>query len=384
MNPTLKALQAATKAKIPTVLVGSPGTGKTAVINEMAKDMGYDLISLVGSRLEPTEVGGMPKADSIVTEFGPVDATVWLAPDWQVEILQKKRVVLFLDEISNASNAVQAALLTILQDHKFANGQAFPDETIVVGAMNPTDEAADGYGISLPLMNRIMWLNWSPTIQEWVDGMKTNWGSPTSEDEMRWKKKIARFIEDNPGSLHRLPVDEGTPQVYASLDTNDSSAMSVYENAWPSRRSWDNLSKVLAESPEDIFVQDMIGQGLVGFAAMTEFREWLRKNDAISPQEVIDNPKSVNWEALSLDDATLIFRSIIEMITPENSGKVIEVLDVVADAGRANLAGPYLPEIIKVVVSDKMGFDVAAENRSRLSVVSVKYSDIAKNSKMKR
>lgn len=377
MNPTVKALRAAVDARIPTVIVGSPGTGKTAFVNEMAKEEGYQLITLIGSTMEPTEVGGMPKADSVDTDSGPIPATVWLAPSWQVNILQKKKVILFLDEISNASNAVQAAMLNILQDRRFNNGVKFPEDTIVVGAMNPTDEAADGYGISLPLMNRIMWLSWSPTVAEWVDGMRTNWSNPASEAEMRWKLKIARFIEDNPHELHKLPVDEGTPQAYASLNTSDSSAMSVYENAWASRRSWDNLSKVLANAPEDVYVQDMIGQGLVGFAGMTAFREWLRKNDAISPQEVIDNPTSVDWQSLSLDDGTLIFRSIIEMITAENSGKVIDVFDAVADAGRANIAAPYLNDLMKRATHSDFGMEIISQNRRAFTKVTKKYKEIA-------
>lgn len=372
---TKAMLDAAIDARMPAMLVGAPGTGKTATVKQIAKDRGYKLITLVGSRMDPTDVAGLPKAASLGVDENdePIEATVYLSPKWEVEILRHKKVILFLDEWSNSSGAVQAAFLTILQDREFPNGHAFPDETIVIGAMNPAEEAADGYEMALPTTNRIFWINWEPTVASWLDGMSSAWGADVSEEELRWKRKIVGFIKDNPTWLHQPPKDTETTEAYG-MASKTASSMEVFRNAWASRRSWDNLSRVLAHAPEAVYVQDTISQGIVGFPATSAFREWLRQNDTISPHEVLADPQAVDWKNLSVNDANLVFRALIEMINEENALDVIRVFDACADAGRASFGGAFVKELFNKCVNDSFTAEAKAKHRAACAALAPKYT----------
>lgn len=375
-------MDAAIDARMPVMLVGAPGTGKTATVKQIAKERGYKLITLVGSRMDPTDISGLPKAAQMGEDENgqPIEATVYLSPYWQVEILKHKKVILFLDEFSNSSGAIQAAFLTILQDREFANGHAFPEETIIIGASNPAEEAADGYEMALPTTNRIFWISWNPTTESWIEGMLNGWGQELSEDEMKWKRKVASFIKDNPTYLHRPPTEAATVEAYG-VRANNASEMEVFRSAWASRRSWDNLSRVLAKAPEEVYVQDSIAQGIVGYAATAAFREWLRKHDNISPADVLANPEAVDWKNLGINDANMVFRSLIEMIDEANALQIIHVFGVCADAGQANYGGPFVKELFNKVMAADMSAAAKAKHREACSKIIPKYNSVTKNSK---
>src|SRR4051812_17898825 len=42
------------------LLIGDPGVGKSAIMYQAAKEMNYPLHVLLGSTLDPTDIGGLP------------------------------------------------------------------------------------------------------------------------------------------------------------------------------------------------------------------------------------------------------------------------------------------------------------------------------------
>lgn len=344
---TMAAIESAVRAAIPTMLVGEPGTSKSASMRALAAKMNYEFLILIGSQMEPTDVAGMPRGTKVDVGDGVrVDATVYSPQWWQILILKKKRVFVFLDEFSNTSPATRASLLTFLQDRVFPNGQKVPKETVILGAMNPAEQAADGYELDLPTANRFFFVPWTPTVESWCEGMETNWGSPCPPEELVWKSKIVRFIRSNPTWLHRIPQDVNTKRVFG-VNPDDPSQMEVYRAAWPSRRSWDNLSKALSRCIDESSVQDLLAQGLIGFAASAEFRDWLTRNDSLSPQDVIDNPDGTDWTTIGLSEANVLMRSIVSMSNDENFENVVKVFEKISADGREGVAASYLNDFLK-------------------------------------
>jgi hypothetical protein len=353
---TNQAVMAAIQARTPVMLVGAPGTGKTESVRAIAKLMGYDLITLVGSQMDPTDIVGLPKGENLgKTEDGEdIFGTVNLAPWWQVRILKNKKVILFLDEFSNTSGATRASMLTMLQNREFPNGYRMPNETIVIGAMNPASQAADGYDLDLPTTNRIFFVPWKTSHDSWYKGMLEAWGNPdASQEELAWRGKIVRFIKENPGELHREPSDRGTKDVYGA-NLNDPSESEVFRYAWASRRSWDNLSRILTSAPDDVSIQDMITQGTVGYSAAAKFREWLRKNDTINPSDVLKNPSIVDWKNIVPNDMSLILRSLTDGVSEKTFVKTLAVFEKVAQEGRAAEGGTYVYDLLKFMNSPAM------------------------------
>lgn len=351
---TMQALRAAAEARIPAMVVGPPGVGKTASIRAMAASMGYELISLVGSQMDPTDVTGLPKGEIIAHDENenPIWGTVYLSPWWQVRIMRERRVMLFLDEFSNSSSAVQAAMLIMLQNREFPNGQVMPDETIVLGAMNPTEQAADGWDLSKPTTNRLLFLTWKSSQQEWFEGMLAAFGQEIDDEEKHWRRTIVKFLEENPSYIHKENVEGGTPEAHGA-DLNDPSSLEVLRYAWASRRSWDNLAKVLPKTTRnDHMLQDELAAGMVGRSSAVAFREWQMKNSVVDPREVIKDPrKTVDWATIEVSDANIIFKEVNELIDQENWKQVVELLRVVAEKEQHALVGAYIVSMFKNIVA---------------------------------
>lgn len=371
---TNQAVMAAVQARTPVMLVGAPGTGKTESVRAIAKLMGYALITLVGSQMDPTDIVGLPKGENLgKTEDGEdIFGTVNLAPWWQVRILKEKKVILFLDEFSNTSGATRASMLTMLQNREFPNGYRMPAETIVIGAMNPTSQAADGYDLDLPTTNRIFFVPWKTSHESWYKGMLEAWGNEVSADELAWREKIVKFVKENPGELHREPSDRGTKEVYGA-NLNDPSEAEVFRYAWASRRSWDNLARILTSAPADVSIQDMITQGTVGYSAAAKFRDWLRKNDTINPAAVLADPDIVNWEEIVPNDLSMILRSLTDGVSEKTFVPTLAVFERVAKEGRAAEGGTYIYDFLKFLNSPAMKDNANKKEFSAKAMSTIKH-----------
>lgn len=346
-------LRAALKARQAVMLVGEPGTSKTASVAQLAEDLGKTLITIVPSRMDSQDISGFPTKGEYT--YGEITAPVTeYAPQrWQMEIMEKKEVILLLDEFSNAHPSTRASLLSFIQDRQFPNGDFFPDETVIVCAMNPTDSAADGYELDPATTNRMTFLSWKPSVDSWLKGMVDNWGKGVeSESEKKWRNLIVRFINDEPGALHTGPNSNYNGEAYGVSD--NSSDRAVLQYAWASRRSWDNLSRILgALETNDSMIEDTIMEGTVGYASASKFRDWLRKNGALDIANIIKNPRKFSgWDTLSFDDTNLILRSALENVDDSTPVKkvmnIIDIFRIIVEIDKGSAAAPYLQDLAKV------------------------------------
>lgn len=349
------ALRASMTARQPVMLVGDPGTSKTATIQSIAQEMGYDLIPLIASRMDPQDLSGFPTKGEYVDEDGARHAITEYAPQfWQKQILDKKKVILFLDEFGNAHPSVRASMLSLIQDRQFPNGDKFPAETIIVGAMNPTESGADGYELDRATTNRMHFIAWSPTVDEWLKGMAVNWGrETTTTNESRWRNLIVRFIKDERTYLHNMDTSTG------SLNHDSDSERVVAHAAWASRRSWDNLARVLgALETTQAEVEDYIAEGIVGAKASAAFRSWIKKHGKLNIAEILKDPDAFEgWDTLELDDVNVLVRSAVDSIDPNSKTQeirnVITVFNKIHDANLASMVGAHIQDYAQILRNNK-------------------------------
>ena len=224
---TVGSIIAGINAKNSQMLVGNPGLGKSALVGMVAEMLEYKMITIIGSQKEPQDVTGFPRlVEKPLPDGGTVSVTEYAIPYWEFAILREKKVVLFLDEFSNSTPAVQAAMLQILNEREFPDGSKLPNATVIIGAMNPVETAADGYELGLPVTNRLKFIPWEPSFETWAQGLVTNWGQPDkiNKDVLYWRKMVVEFLKRNPSLLYKLPEknqgkDPGT--VYGFNDSPD-------------------------------------------------------------------------------------------------------------------------------------------------------------------
>ncbi|KDN81349.1 ATPase AAA [Kitasatospora cheerisanensis KCTC 2395] len=166
----VEALTLAVAADLPVLLWGEPGIGKTAALNQLAVELDLPLTTVIASVHEPSDFSGLP-----VIGADPATQGVPLAPpDWAVRLVRQGRGLLFLDELSTAPPAVQAALLRLVLERRIGSLQ-LPPGVRIVAAANPRASAADGWELSAPLANRFVHLDWVHDPEVVVRGLGGVW-----------------------------------------------------------------------------------------------------------------------------------------------------------------------------------------------------------------
>ena len=146
------------------LLIGDPGVGKSAIMYQAAKDLNMPLHVLLGSTLDPTDIGGLPMRS-------PDGSHVIRIPLQEIQECAEKPGVLFLDEISAAPGPVQAAMLRLILERKAGSVTLHPD-TRVVAACNPPEQAPAGFELSAPLMGRMAVVNFRPDDDEVIEHLR--------------------------------------------------------------------------------------------------------------------------------------------------------------------------------------------------------------------
>ncbi|KNZ70324.1 AAA domain (dynein-related subfamily) [Thermincola ferriacetica] len=269
------ALSVAIQAGTPVLAWGPPGVGKTASISALADKLGLPLEVVLASIREPADFSGLP----VIRDNG----VVMEPPAWARRLAEAGKGILFLDEISTAPPAVQAALLRVVLD-RVVGDLPLPDGVSVVAAANPPEQAAGGWDLSAPLANRFCHLTWSLDTEAWVDGMIQGWRIPVVPRlPDGWEAGIpasralvAGFIRHRPHLLLQVPA-------------SDEQA----GRAWPSPRSWDMAARLLAacdaaQAGEDVAAS--LVAGCVGEGAGLEFLAWRKALDLPDPEEILAHP----------------------------------------------------------------------------------------------
>ena len=121
------ALKAAYRARLPVLLEGPTGIGKSEVVAEAALELGIDVTVLDLSLLEPPDLVGLPRIDGDVTRFA------------RPAILPRAGAgILFLEELNRAERAVQQPALQLLSARRL-HEYVLPPGWSCVAAVNPDD-----------------------------------------------------------------------------------------------------------------------------------------------------------------------------------------------------------------------------------------------------
>lgn len=295
----------------PVVLVSQPGQGKTAVVYALAAERGYDVITIVGSQKDRTDITGMPTlVDFTVTRpDGTVDTVrqvEYAVEKWQRTVMERKRVVVFLDELNTAPPDVVSSLLTILADRRFPNGETMPEETVILGAMNDRDTGSEYHDMSPALANRLCLAAYHMPLGAWLDGVRRAWGKTVGEREQWMRRAIADFVDENPGyaNMPNDPMGETASPTQYGFKSDPANDM-IAAHAFPSYRSWDRLATKLAhaslleDGTPDTELEHFYAGGMIGFKAASAFREFLKRRR--EAEKNFDARQFIN-DAFTLDD----------------------------------------------------------------------------------
>lgn len=169
-------LRAACVANKTVLMIGDPGVGKTSIARAVGRELGLPVGELLGSTLDPTDVGGLPVKH--VDAKGR--AVVERIPLKVIRDACDFPMILFLDELASAAAAVQAAFLRLILDRVAGDVELHP-ETIVIAATNPPEQTPGGFDLTAPLIGRVSIVHFRPDDDEVIEYLR-NLGDSESDD----------------------------------------------------------------------------------------------------------------------------------------------------------------------------------------------------------
>ncbi|WP_258024310.1 AAA family ATPase [Streptomyces bambusae] len=285
----LEALTLAVAADLPVLLWGEPGIGKTAALTQLAENLDLPLTTVIASVHEPSDFSGLP----VIGDDPAVQGVPMAPPDWAVRLVRAGRGLLFLDELSTAPPAVQAALLRLVLERRVGALQLPPDVRIVAAA-NPRSSAADGWELSAPLANRFVHLQWIHDQDVVVRGLGGTWPRATLPrlDAARLpeavdlaRRAVCGLLSARPALVHRLPSNETLPQT--------PSGGTPSGGAWPSPRSWEMTLRLIAFATAAGSSRDVLSllvRGTVGDGPGLELLASLDRMDLPDPEVLLADP----------------------------------------------------------------------------------------------
>lgn len=277
----LEALTLAVAADLPVLLWGEPGIGKTAALTQLATALDLPLTTVIASVHEPSDFSGLP-----VIGDDPAEQGIPMAPpDWAVRLVRAGRGLLFLDELSTAPPAVQAALLRVVLERRIG-ALTLPPGVRVVAAANPRSSAADGWELSPPLANRFVHLQWTHDHDVVVRGLGGTWprATPPRLDPAKLpgavafaRRAVCGLLTARPALVHRLPGSE-----------------TRRGGAWPSPRSWEATIALIAFATAAGSSREVLSplvRGTVGDGAGLELLASMDRMDLPDPETLLADPE---------------------------------------------------------------------------------------------
>jgi hypothetical protein len=347
----LSAVGICFSCRIPVLLWGDPGIGKTAAV-ESAREVGWHVETLVVSHYEPADFAGLP----VVRSDGTVD---FAPPTWATRLAAHDGPsIAFLDEFSTAAPSVQAAALRPLT-HYTIGALQLPETVSWGAAANPADVAAAGWELAPPTASRFVHLDWTMPVDVYTECLVTGgWPTiPLHRVPAAYRAQVgasralvAAFLRVRQGQLSAMPKDAAGRG-----------------RAFPTPRTWDYLSRLLAMASfvgVGAEVRRLLAYGAVGPSSGHEFLVWVDAQDLPDPETLLADPTPTAFERVRPDRVHAMLQGVLAAVVADaTAGRWAAAIRVCAAAGEAGQMDPAVP-VVRALVRDSVrpaGADVPSE-----------------------
>lgn len=309
-------LQTAIPNRLPVLITGAPGIGKTDVVRQACAAAGAELITTHPVVSDPTDYKGMP---AITTGAdGTPEAKFLPFNDLTALIHADRPTVYFLDDLGQAPPSVQAAVMQLLLARRI-NGHAVSDQVTFFAATNRRQDRAGVQGLLEPVKSRFA------TIVE-LEVDLDSWCQWALAHDI--PAEIISFTRFRPGLLHDFQP------------TNDLTNS-------PSPRTLHNVARLMQAGVTKELEYTLFA-GAAGEAFAAEFLGFLKIFRSLpSPDAVLLNP---NNHVIPTDPATCY--ALCGALARRASENNFDAVCTIANRMRAENAATGGAEFGVVLISD--------------------------------
>lgn len=277
---------------VPMVL-GAPGQGKSSMMKELAKESNLELIDVRLAQCDPTDLLGFPSIDKDTGKaaYKPME-TFPLETDELPE--GKDGWLLFLDEIPNASTAVQVAAYKLILDREVGNHKLH-ENCYITAAGNREQDGCYVQEFPEALKSRMTFLTLETNQEDFLEFAYAN----------KLAQEVIGFINFKPSALN-FKVPDSDEQAYAC------------------NRTWEFASKIM-KSDADEYIKRNLLNGTIGTPTTSEFMSFCKYYDKLPSYKQVAQGK-----AKPVDSSDVGIMYAMSSMLAANYDKGDNQLDVVA------------------------------------------------------
>lgn len=158
----------------PLLLMGPPGIGKTAVVEQAAREAGVGLVAYTMTHHTRQSAIGLPRIETRTYQGRTVSVTEYTLSEIVASIYDcmertgKREGVLFLDEINCVSETLAPTMLQFLQNKAFGNHR-IPEGWLIAAAGNPPGYNRSVREFDVVTLDRVRQIDVEPDLEAWMD-----------------------------------------------------------------------------------------------------------------------------------------------------------------------------------------------------------------------
>lgn len=233
----------------PIFLLGAPGIGKTAIMEQVAQELGIALVSYSMTHHTRQSALGLPFISHREYQGMEYDVSEYTMSEIIAsvyEVMEKSKIregILFLDEINCVSETLAPSMLQFLQ-YKVFGRHRVPDGWVIVTAGNPPEYNKSVREFDVVTMDRLKVLEVEADYKAWKDYAR----------QKRLHGAILNFLELKKDDFYRIET-------------------TVNGRSYVTARGWEDLSEILGLYEEEGIKADeaLVGQYIRNERVVKEF-----------------------------------------------------------------------------------------------------------------
>lgn len=274
-------------------IIGAPGGGKSSLAREIADELAkkHDIpedriVEFNPSLREPTDILGLPIMGG--------ECSKWLPPA-ELYALRAGQgpCILIIEELSDATMDMQNPLCRVILD-RYAGQMKLSDELYIIATGNRTSDRSGANRMSTKLANRMRILEFTEDLDDWIKWAEGHGIHPVMRAFLKWR-----------------------PNLLSDFDPSNSSN--------PTPRSWEDVSRIPLDMPDDSFFEHVAGS--VGKGAASEYCGFIRiYKDLPDFNEIMKHPDTAEVPT-SPDVLFAITAKIATVVNKSNFSKLYKFIE---------------------------------------------------------